>query len=290
MHNVIENRFIRAGLFIVVFSWFIFTVYEFTRSAVNIGKFNFVVFLLDTTGTIGLAFRMAAGLMALLTISFFAAGRGLTEPETLMSLRWIILGEAVYLLALFPSGIIGLIIPNIGIVIEWGIPCIIESTILPFTFFKLFMELKPQHERGGALKWGLTAGTVYILVFWLNNAGNWIYTVMEMGLAYLANYPLNILSFTLTVIGLFALALYTAKFSRELIKRGAVEEVDIQKVGVIATLLGLYFLAVYMMWILFGSVGGWSPWYQWFLGHNMDLWAVCLPIVGVPMTFYRRLS
>ncbi len=256
MNNFMENRFIRAGLFIVVFAWFIFTAYEFTRSAVNIGKFNFVVFLLDTTGTIGLAFRMVAGLMTLLTISFFAVGRGLTEPEALMSLRWIILGEAVYLLALSPSGII---MPNIGIVIEWGIPCIIESTILPFAFFKLFMELKPQHQRGGALKWGLTAGTVYIFVFWLNNSGNWIYTVMEMGLAHLANYPLNILSFSLTVIGLFALALYTAKFSRGLIKKGMVEEVDIQKIGVITTLLGLYFLATYMVWILFGSVGGWSP-------------------------------
>jgi len=44
---------------------------------------------------------------------------------------------------------------------------------------------------------------------------------------------------------------------------------------------------IYVMWVLFGSVGGWGPWYQWFLGHNMDLWVMALPAAGVPLLFSR---
>jgi hypothetical protein len=42
------------------------------------------------------------------------------------------------------------------------------------------------------------------------------------------------------------------------------------------------------MWIFFGSVGGWGACYQWFLGHNLDLWVLCLPLVGVPLLLTKK--
>jgi hypothetical protein len=42
------------------------------------------------------------------------------------------------------------------------------------------------------------------------------------------------------------------------------------------------------MWVFFGSVGGWGAWYQWFLGHNLDLWVLSLPLVGVPLLFREK--
>jgi hypothetical protein len=53
-------------------------------------------------------------------------------------------------------------------------------------------------------------------------------------------------------------------------------------------LVGLYFAVHYVMWILLGSAGGWGTWYAWMMGHNLDLWAMFLPIVGVLLLFYRK--
>ncbi len=41
------------------------------------------------------------------------------------------------------------------------------------------------------------------------------------------------------------------------------------------------------MWLSLGSVGGWSDWYAWFLGHNMELWMMAIPLVGVPLLFKK---
>ena len=32
----------------------------------------------------------------------------------------------------------------------------------------------------------------------------------------------------------------------------------------------------------------WSTWYAWFLGHNLDLWFLSLPLVGLPLIFIFR--
>jgi hypothetical protein len=44
----------------------------------------------------------------------------------------------------------------------------------------------------------------------------------------------------------------------------------------------------YVLWLIFGSVGGWGIWYAWMLGHNMDQWLLALPLLGVPLLFYNR--
>jgi hypothetical protein len=30
----------------------------------------------------------------------------------------------------------------------------------------------------------------------------------------------------------------------------------------------------------------WNEWYAWILGHNLDLWMLSLPLVGIPLLFY----
>jgi hypothetical protein len=56
--------------------------------------------------------------------------------------------------------------------------------------------------------------------------------------------------------------------------------------GVVISALGLYYFGTYLQYILFGNVGGWSSWNAWFLGHNVDLWVMSLPLVGLPLLFY----
>ncbi|MCW4006394.1 MAG: hypothetical protein NWF04_07360 [Candidatus Bathyarchaeota archaeon] len=283
---------LKLGLLLVALSWFLFSLYEFAKAAFNIGHNMFWIELTDTAGVIGLGFRTAAGFIAVITILFYLFRHDLSRPEALMSLRWIILLEAVNFAVLFPSGIWGTIsfdtFYGIGFFIETGLPCLIESILIPIVLAKLFLELNPNKPTTGAIKWALTAGTVYIFVFWLNNTCNWVFAIMQKGLDYMLAYPANILSFIVTSVGLLALGVYAAYFTRKNSHLPSISKLNLQTVGAIVTLMGTYFLGLYIMWAYLGTVGGWSDWYAWFLGHNVDLWAMALPLIGLPLMLHDK--
>jgi len=111
---------------------------------------------------------------------------------------------------------------------------------------------------------------------------------VEKGTDYIMLYPANMFSFFITTVGLLLLAFYAVFFSRKSIGAKSLADINIHTVRVIVTLVGLYFAVHYVMWIFLGSIGGWVSWYAWMMNHNLDLWAMCLPIVEVPLLFYRR--
>jgi hypothetical protein len=159
---------------------------------------------------------------------------------------------------------------------------------------KLFFELSPSKPAKGAIKWGLIAGTLYIFVFWLNNTGNWISAIAEKApysngsLDYITLYPANMLSFLISTVGMLLLAIYAAYFTKKSIGAESLSALNMHAVGTIITLVGLYFLGLYMMYIYLGAVGGWGTWYAWLLGHNLDLWAMSLPFIGLPLLFTNK--
>jgi hypothetical protein len=287
---------LRIGFLLVALSWFLFTGFQFIKGAYNIfrGGFFWVSFT-DTAGTFGLGFRTMAALIAVFTILFFLTKKDLGKPELTMSIRWIILGEAVAMLALFPcviwsfvSAFGGAGTMGLGSFIESTLPVFIESVIIPIVLVKLFLELNPNKPAKGAIKWGLIAGTVYVFMFWINNTGNWIGAIERKGIEYMTMYPDHILSFGLTTIGLLALSIYTAYYAKKSIGANSISELNLRKAGAIIALLGLYFLAIYVMWLFWGTDAKWSTWYAWFLGHNMDLWVLSLPLVGIPLLFREK--
>ena len=95
-------------------------------------------------------------------------------------------------------------------------------------------------------------------------------------------------AFTATAIGLLAIGLYALYFSNKSFGAKAISELDVKGIGIFVTASGLYYVGVYAMWIVFGSVGGWSTWYAWFLGHNLELRAMSLPLIGVPLLFQKN--
>jgi len=298
MANPQINMQLRIGILIVALTWFLFTGFQFIKSAFNIfddPSRLFWVSLTDTAGTFGLGFRTMAALIAILTIAFYIAKKDLSKPELTMSLRWIILGEAVFMLALFPcvvwSFAAALGVSNtmgLGSFIESTLPVFIESVIIPIALFKLFLELNPNKPARGAIKWGLISGTIYLFMFWINNTGNWIGAVERKGIEYVTLYPDHILSFSLTTIGLLALAIYTAIYTKQSASLNSFNQLNLKKAGVIITLLGLFFLVNYVLWLFLGTDGKWSTWYAWLLGHNMDLWLLSLPLIGIPMMYSDR--
>jgi len=300
---------LKIGLLIVALAYFLFTFHAmFTLSWIGewerlTSSVSFWIFITDVSGYFGIVFRFIASIIAIAAIIFCFAKKDLATPTTFKILKWILVLEAMYWLGLLVSGVWG-VLPgelggsvsggtglhfNIGSLITTGIPCLVGAIAIPITLFKLASELKPNKPAKGAIKWGLIAGTVYVFVFWLNNTGIWIVTVMSKGTEYFSAYPENLLSFALTVYGLSALLVFAAYFAGKSISTGAAsfEKLDLRTLGAIIVALGLYFLWNYLTWMFFG---GWNDWYAWFLGHNLNLWLLSLPLVGLPLLFKRQAS
>ncbi len=244
-----------------------------------------------------MSFRTVAGLIASVAILFYVVKRDLSKPEAMMAARFAILCEAGYWLSFLPSGILGLngftnpsstFAGLISGLMENTLPCLLQSIVLVAVLVKLFMELSPKKSAQGAIKWALIAGTVYVFVFWLNNTGNWLAAVITKGTDYLLLYPTNLFSFLITTVGLLVLAIYAAYFTKRTVGADSIAKVNLHTVGVIVTLVGVYFLGNYVMWLFLGSVGGWGTWYAWLLGHNLNLWAMSLPFAGIPLLFRKR--
>jgi uncharacterized membrane protein YqhA len=98
------------------------------------------------------------------------------------------------------------------------------------------------------------------------------------------------LNFVLTTFGLLALAIYTAYFTKKSSGAQTLQELKLKSVGAIITALGMFFLWNYLTWIFFGGNYLWSDWFAWFLGHNLDLWLLSLPLLGLPLLFTNKLK
>jgi uncharacterized membrane protein YqhA len=98
------------------------------------------------------------------------------------------------------------------------------------------------------------------------------------------------LNFILTTFGLVALAIYAAYFTKKSSGVQTLQELKLKTVGAIITALGMFFLWNYLTWIFFGGNYLWSDWFAWFLGHNLDLWMLSLPLIGLPLLFINKLQ
>jgi hypothetical protein len=294
---------LKIGLLVVSIAYFLFTLHAlFTLSWIGEweglgGSTSFWIFITDVSAYFGLIFRFIASFIAVVAIVFYFAKKGLPGSTVFKVLRWILVLEALYWVPLFLSGVMGFLpmdLSGLGVtglslslLMTTGIPCLVSSIAIPVALFKLASKLKPNKPTADALKWGLIAGTVYIFVFWLNNTGMWLATLLTKGTEYIGAYPENLLSFVLTIYVLPVLAAFAAYYTGKSIAAGpeAFEKLNPRPIGALIIALGLYFLWNYLTWIFFG---GWSDWYAWFLGHNLDLWMLSLPLVGLPLLFRRR--
>ena len=307
-----ESKFyspLKIGLLTVSIAYFLFSLHAlFTLSW--IGEWNvlsgsawFWILITDVSAYFGLVFRFIASLIAVAAILLYFAKKGLPESTVFKVLKWILVLEALYWLPLFLSGLMGLMPVDLSgmgataglslsLLITTGIPCLVSSIVIPFALFKLAFKLNPNKPPKDAIKWSLIAGTLYVFVFWLNNMGMWIATFLLKGETYFSAYPENMLSFVLTVYGLPVLVAFTAYVAGKTMAAGTdtLEKINLRPIGAVITALGLYFLWNYLTWIFFGGDHLWSDWYAWFLGHNLDLWMLSLPLVGLPLLFKRSNS
>ena len=304
---MVEPKFfspLKIGLLAVSIAYFLFTLHAlFTLSwigeweSLGGGSASFWIFLTDVSAYFGLVFRFLASLIAIAAIILYFSKKRLPESTFFKVLKGILVLEALYWVPLFLSGLMGFLPVDLSgfgatglslsLLITTGIPCLVSSIAVPLSLFKLASKLKPNKPQKEIMKWGFIAGTLYVFVFWLNNTGMWIATLLSKGTEYFGAYSENIFSFALTMYGLPILVAFTAYFMGNSIstRTDAFEKLNLRPIGAIITALGLYFLWNYLTWIFFG---GWSDWYAWFLGHNLDLWMLSLPLVGLPLLFKRH--
>lgn len=305
-----EQKFyspLKIGLLIVALSYFLFSLHgAFTLSWIgewSRGRFfSFAIFAEDISGFIGLIFRFLGSLIALAAIIFYFVKKNLSKPTAYKILKVVLVFEAIYWLGLLTTGAVDFqnlfsrgasnrtVISVLDSLMTGALPSLMESLAIPIALFILAYKLGPNKPLKGAIKWGLITGTIYLIVFWLLNTSMWILTIRQKGMSYLTSYPQNLLSFVLTTFGLIALAIFTAYFTKKSSGAETLQELKLKTVGAIITALGMYFLWNYLSWIFFGGDYVWSYWFAWFLGHNMDLWMLSLPLVGLPLLFINRRS
>lgn len=293
-----EQKFVtplKVGLLIVVTTYFLFTLHA-TLVLSWIGEWERVppalastIFVTDVVAYVFLIFRFLASLIAFVTVIRYFIKKGLSQSTANKLLRVVLVFEGLYWLGLLPSGVWG-ITPiqgefNASLLLTTGIPCLVSSIGISVSLFVLAFKLNPKRPIKEPVKWAFFAGVLYILSFWLSNSGMWITTVIDRGTGYLLIHPEAMFSLILTIAGLLALSIYTAYYAGKSANIQSIEELGLRPIGAILLALGLYFLWNYLTWVFFG---GWNEWYAWFLGHNLDLWLLSLPLVGLPLLFYRR--
>ena len=278
---------LRIGLLLTTFSWLSYIFYDFNIAIFN-HRLTWPVIIENLPAAWGLGFRTAAAALAAITVLFFVVEKDLSKPETTMALRFVVILEAIYFVS-FLGGALDIYKHNFftpPLILEQLLPCSIMGILIPIVLVKLFFQLNPYKPLKGAVKWALIYVPVYVFVFWLNNAGFWVAAVLYKGIDYVSLYPVNLFSFVVTVFGLLLLTLYAVYFTKKSIRGEIFEKLDLKRIGAIITVLGLYPVLIFLLWLFFGSVGGWGTWYAWFLGHGyMTFTAVPLIFIGLPLLF-----
>jgi hypothetical protein len=295
----------KIGLLAVIITFFMFTLYglitvewigEWDRLDPSVSDW---IFITDISSFVGLISRFIGSLIAVVAYCYYFVKKGLSTNLTDKVLKIVLIAEAIYWFTFLPSGIWGFTpifdgildnpsnIGGISFILSTGLPCMFEAIFLPISLIKIVSHLGSDKPQTGVIKWGLIGGTGYIFVWWLNNMGLWINTIIIKGTEYLTNYPINLVSFVSTIFGLLALGIIAIIFSKKSTGTEKVESLNLKIVGAIISFAGLYFLWNYIGGIVFGAEL-WSVWYAWLLGHNLDLWALSLPLVGISLLLKNR--
>ena len=338
--STISRRSLKIGLLIVAAACLLLVFHELVKATYSINEYEYMfgparmwVLVTDIFGLIAIVFRAIAAVVAVVgTAFYFFIRKDSSSPTARKLLKWVLIGEAVYwLLSFLPSGIWGIMPSSIsygfgGNSINWaffintGLPCLVEGILIPALLLKLVFLLNPNKPSKNAIKWSFIAGTAYVFVFWLNNTSNWLNVVLRpaeyyegagngalfpyAGFEYVTAYPDHIISFAYTTVGLLVVALYAAYLTKKSLGTESWRSLDLRKIGLVVTAVGLYFLLNYVMWLAVGTNNQlvlihnapqmvdvkWTEWYAWFLGHNLDLWVLSLPMVGVPLLFESKPS
>ncbi len=296
---------LKMGLLLVTIAYFLFTLHgTFTLewigewNRIGGGGFRFTIFAEDINAFICLLFRFAASIIALVSVIYYFAKKAISKKSVYKILRIVVLFEAIYWLGLVATTYftaqgfarilvnspIDRIVNSLALSV---IPSVVESIILPISLLILAFKLSPTKSEKSIIKWSLISGIFYVLSLWLVYTSIWASVIRQKGIEYIIARPENIISFGLTAFGLIALAIYITYFTYKSKEVQSIKELNLITIGVILLSLGAYFLWNYLSWVILADTQ-WNNWYAMFLGHNMNLWMLALPLIAVPLLFKKH--
>ncbi len=264
----------------------------------------------DISATIGLVFRFAGSIIALVAVAVYLVKKGLAKSTAYKAIRAVLVFEGIYWLGLIATTGYSVLMfgrflfsgAGLSMVLDSlffsAIATTIEGIVLPIVLFVLAFKLAPNKPLRGAIKWATTSGLILIVVFWLVYTGIWVSVIQSKGVEYLwvtvengiaESHPEHLVSFATTAVGLLALAIYAGYFIKKSVKTEILSDIKLSMAGAIILALGTYFLWNYFSWVVFAG-DTWNDWYAWFLGHNMDLWLLSLPLVSLPLLLKKENS
>lgn len=297
---------LKVGLLIVALAYLLFNAHslfnlnwwgEWERLTPD-PTIQFYIYIEDIVAAVGIVFRFLASIIAVgATVYYFR--KALPSTAKLYKiLKVILVFEAIYWFGLtatagvevysFASQSHPSIVATLTSLMTGSIPTVMESIVLPIIMLVLAFKLNPNKPVDIPIKWSLITGTTMLFVFWLTNSSIWFSILSVKGWTGITNYTINMVSFVLTVFGLLALALFSTGFTVAY-SRAKAKTLSVRTIGVIILAIGLFFLWEYLSWVFFDVNNNlWGDWYAWFLGHNLDLWMLALPLLGLPMLFYNE--
>ncbi|MFB3889723.1 MAG: hypothetical protein ACE14S_09550 [Candidatus Bathyarchaeia archaeon] len=281
----------RIGLFIVVLTWFAFSIYQAGKSIFN---FDPEVAFTDLPGSVGLGFRTVTGFVAVISILFYLVKRPIAPCEVKITFRWLVLLQVAYWVFFLPAAVWGfqyrsLLYTQEFFMIEAGIPCLVEGIVMPAVLLVLFFKLGSDKPAQGAIKWGLIAAAANIFVVWFNYTSQWWSEIYLNGTGFLVQSLVYAFEFGLTVVGLLLLAVGAAVYARNSAGATSLSQLNFRKAGLILTALGLYFDILLLLHVLVPAGGSLlTVWPTFAIDHNVDLWMATLPVVGLPLVFSKK--
>src|SRR4030066_1873317 len=233
-------------------------------------------------GTVGLVFRAVGGFFAFYAAALFVWKKEKSLPLIKGKVGAALLFEGIFFFSLIPSTISAFAYyfadgnvfyfdhpPPLILLYVAAFPTLAMVTIMPTVLFKLRSKIVGTSSTRDIVKWSsLTAFTYVLVVFWFSYSMAWLGNMVpfdrargQYGWSFLLE-PVNFMSFTVTVVGLLLIALFTLKFTLPASKNFPLR-INVRGVGVVMLAFGGYFIFNLLYFYL---TGGYVPhpnvWYE----------------------------
>jgi len=261
------------------------------------------------TGSISIISRAVAGAFAFYAAFLYWRKKDTAMPTIRKSASAALLFEAIFFLALILS-IIAAVVYNLSsenlfyfghtpeMLLVYGtvLPILAINMVVPPLLLKLRATIKHEKPQQEIVKWAcLTAVAYLFVVFWFTYCMFWMGETVPYPGAYplwgldFVLQPSNLLSFSLTVFGLLALAIAALVTTLPVIKKQTTQ-LNLTRIGVIMIAFGGYFIFnVFYYYLTGGYHANPSVWYE-VIGplHNPNLWTIAIAVLGVPVLIHGR--
>jgi len=261
-------------------------------------------------GTVGSILRATAGLLALYSAVLFWRKKDSALPLIRGKVSKALLLEGAYFLCFIPFTIAGFAYyltnvnlyyfdhtPGSILLYVTGIPTLMMVVFIPPLLFNLRSHIAKGSPKEDIIKWSCLTSVAYILVvFWLSYSmsavGNMIpyeRSQGQYGLSFFTE-PTHFVSFVLTVLGLFLIAMSGLITTLPAIKKLPVR-LSLKRIGAVTAAFGGYFLFDILYFYLTGGYAAHpNVWYE-IIGplHNPNiLWCTTFLFLGLALLTRRK--